>query len=46
MISFYTNQFFLGKIDMKAENFGVFRNLKFDENKKGSSNETEENEQN
>lgn len=36
----------LGKVDMKAENFGVFRNLKFDENKKDSSNETGENEQN
>lgn len=36
----------LEKVNMKAENFGVFRNLKFDENKKDSSNETGENEQN
>ena len=36
----------LAKIDLKAENFGVFRNLKFDENKKDSSAETGENEQN
>ena len=36
----------LAKIDLKAENFGVFRNLKFDENKKDSSNKTGENEQN
>lgn len=36
----------LAKIDLKAENFGVFRNLKFDENKKDSSAETGENGQN
>lgn len=36
----------LAKVDMEAENFGVFRNLKFDENKKDSSNKTGENEQN
>lgn len=36
----------LSKVDMEAENFGVFRNLKFDENKKDSSAETGENEQN
>lgn len=46
LISFYTYQFFLEKVNIKAENFGVFKNLKFDENKKDSSDETGENEQN
>lgn len=36
----------LGKVNMEAENFGVFRNLKFNENKKDSSAETGENGQN